>query len=125
MRGTQVALLLACFLTGCDDSSIQAPLVGGPCSYEQFPGMFQVVSVKNGKYQLMFELQSGQEGLSNAITQVPLERLNGWGIEVPIADAALAGAVVGDKFHATASVITQGTCTPVDFSLGSKAASSP
>lgn len=119
MRGTQVALLLACFMVGCDDSSVRTPLVGGPCRYAQFPGMFQVVSIEDGKYQLMFELQSARKGMT---TSIPLERLNGWKIEMPTTDPSLTDVIIGDRFHAIASVITEGSCTPVNFELGVKAA---
>ena len=108
-------LMLSLLLSGC----------GGLCSYEKFPGMLEVVSIKDGEYRLLFELRNVENKRSQARTYVPLERLNGWATEVPVTDPRFASAVVGDRFHADASVMTGGACTPVIFEIGGKAGVSP
>ena len=104
------AVALAVLLGGCI-----RPLVGGPCSYEQHPGIAQVISANDNGYQLMFRLLPEPGAGAQTKTAFPLERLNGEIFEEGINHPGLAGASVGSRYYAKASVITSGTCTPVNF----------
>ena len=121
-----MVLMLSILLSGCEEKGkVFVPPVGGPCSYERLPGMLGVVSIKDGMYHLLFELRTLEDGRPTARTFVPLGQLDGWAIEVPVTDSRFAGAVLGDRFHADASVMTEGSCTPVIFEIGAKVGNSP
>jgi hypothetical protein len=78
--------------------------------------MAVVIGIKGDSYQLRFTLspESVEESRSNTL----LGRLNGDVFYQRTADVVLAGAVVGSRYQVVASVITQGTCTPVIYEIG-------
>ena len=59
-------------LGGCDTK------VGGPCSYEPYAGIAEVISLREGEYHLRFHLLPESVAGTHTKTLVPLERLNGW-----------------------------------------------
>jgi hypothetical protein len=78
--------------------------------------MAEVIGIKGDSYQLGFTLppESVEESRSDTL----LGRLNGDVFYLRTADISLAGAVVGSRYQVVASVITQGTCTPVIYEIG-------
>jgi hypothetical protein len=106
IRCSVFALLVFSLLAACQT------IVGGPCHYEQHKGMAEVVGVSGDRYQLRFTLSPEPSVESHSNLQ------NGEAFYVRTSDVALAGAVVGSRYHAIASVITHGSCTPVSYEIG-------
>ncbi len=102
--------ILGVFLAGCN------PPVGGPCSYERHAGIAEVISIQGDKYQLRFTLATEPGVDSHA--SFPLSRLNGDVFDVRTSYAEVAGAVIGSHFQAEASVITEGSCVPINYKIG-------
>ncbi|OIO71503.1 MAG: hypothetical protein COW19_03370 [Zetaproteobacteria bacterium CG12_big_fil_rev_8_21_14_0_65_55_1124] len=112
MTLSRLPVLLLLVLAAC------RPMVGGPCSYDAYPGTVEVVAVFLDEYQLVFGLLPGAAAGHHAHTFVPLDRLNVWQFPADIHDAKLAGTRVGDCFQAVARVMTKGSCTPVIIDIG-------
>lgn len=102
--------ILYVFFAGCN------PPVGGPCSYEKHAGIAEVVGIKENKFQLKFTFPIDTVAESNA--KFPLSRLNGEVFEVSAGYPEMSGALVGSRFHAEVSVITEGSCSPVSYRVG-------
>lgn len=95
--------------------------VGGPCSFEQHAGIAEVIAVTEAGFQLRFKLLPESGVAPHAQTYIPLEQLNGWEFDASSQYPELAGAVVGARFYTQVSVMTEGTCTPVSFTIGAPA----
>lgn len=111
MNATALSILCL-LLVGC------IPPVGGPCSYEQHEGTAEVIGIKDGYYQLKFTWLPKPNVEFHSTGFFPVSRLNGDVFEVRTTHAEVAGAVIGSRFHAEASVMTKGTCVPVDYRIG-------
>jgi hypothetical protein len=109
MHALALSILLV-FLTGCDSP------VGGPCDYEQHAGIAEVIGIEGDKYQLRFTLSTKPGVESHA--SFPLSRLNGDVFDVRTSYSEVADAVVGSRFHAVVSVITEGSCSPTSYKIG-------
>ena len=107
-----VLIFVFSLLVGCGE------LVGGPCSYEQHAGIAEVRSITEGGYRLSFRLLPESGVVSHSQTYIPLEKLNGWEFDASNPQSELAGAVVGSRFYTEVSVMTEGSCTPVNFKIG-------
>lgn len=80
-----------------------------------------LIAVTEAGYQLLFKLLPEWGVVPHAQTYIPLEQLNGWEFDASNRYPELAGAVVGARFNTEVSVMTEGTCTPVNFTIGAPA----
>jgi hypothetical protein len=124
LANLSMTLIFLVSLTSCDlsASSSSSPRVGGPCTYKQYKGDAEIVSVIQrpgglGEYEIKFSFHP-QETIQEEFARVEGRQ---WILvqkdsSYPQNDFLTQyGINAGKRFPCYLKVITKGTCTPVLF----------
>lgn len=115
-------LMLLLFLSSCGMASSPSLRVGGPCTYKQYKGEAEIVSVTpkqgiDGKYEIRFSFQP-RETVKEDFASIEGKQ---WLLvrkdsSYPKGDFIIQYDIkTGKRFPCNMKVIIRGTCTPVLF----------